>query len=391
MQSRLDFMRDRQTAAARMDEAQRQMEEGAPTESGTLKSEAADWLKRIKFQQSYTSGWSGTLKLPVGLEGGVNNAITLAENQLSLPEISHFFTKFVDLASQKYQVIIVIDELDKLESDEKAQRFLNDIKSVFGLERCFYMVSVSENAMSSFERRGLPFRDVFDSSFDTIIYVDYLNFESARSLLEQRVVGRPIPFFGLSYSLSGGLARDLIRNFRAIMEFRQANVTTDLESICQAVVHADLKAKLRATAISAKKINLEPEVDIFLERLYGLENNFANVPKLLTASHDLLHIASSPNDDKARQLDCEKLGELGEEFATYVYYAGTVLEYFKNTLSQQAITQPASGGSLDDLARARQTLSVNPSITRALLNSFRIAHQLTTPAWPLPPNPNGKP
>jgi hypothetical protein len=350
------------------------------TSAVTLKSEAFDWLKRIKFQQSYTSGWSGTLKLPVALEGGVNNAITLAENQLSLPEIVHFFVKFIELASEKYQVIIGIDELDKLETDEKARLFLNDIKSIFGLERCFYLVSVSENAMSSFERRGLPFRDVFDSSFDNILYVDYLTFESAKSLLEQRVVGRPIPFFGLSYSLSGGLARDLIRDFRSIIEFRQNSPTAnDLESICRAVVQADLKAKFRAAAISAKNIDLEPDGDIFLEELYGLERQIVSDISLLECARQMLKESSHPavNDvDKNVGEKRAALCELREELATYVYHATTILQFFNNGLSETAFTQPKAGGSMDDLARARQILSVNSRITRAMLDTFRSAQNL---------------
>ena len=41
---------------------------------------------------------------------------------------------------------------------EDAQQFLNEIKVLFGIEHCFYLLSVSESAMSSFERPGLPFR-----------------------------------------------------------------------------------------------------------------------------------------------------------------------------------------------------------------------------------------
>jgi hypothetical protein len=72
------------------------------------------------------------------VEGGLNSAVTLAENQLSLPEIVYSFTEFIEMAAKEYQIIIGIDELDKLESDEKAQLFLNDIKSIFGIERCFF-------------------------------------------------------------------------------------------------------------------------------------------------------------------------------------------------------------------------------------------------------------
>ena len=179
---------------------------------------AIDWLESIKFQQSLTTGWSGTLKLPVGLEAGLSSAKSIARQQLTLPEIVQGYIDYLALVRNEYQIIIGIDELDKLESDEKAQRFLNDIKSVFGIDGCFYLLSVSENAMSTFEQRGIPFRDVFDSSFDGIVYIEYMDFQTAKTLIEQRVIGMPIPFIGFCYCFSGGLARDVIRVCRNIME-----------------------------------------------------------------------------------------------------------------------------------------------------------------------------
>lgn len=125
-----------------------------------------------------------------------------------------------------------------------------------------------------------------------------------------------------------------------------------------------------------------------------LENQFAVESELLQASHGLLKIDARPevDDDKERQVGRERLGELGEELVTYVYYATTVLEHFRNTLSETAITGAGKGGHLDDLARARQVLAVNPGITRSLLNAFRGAHKLPTSTWPSPSSSsNGKP
>lgn len=369
----------------RMYEQEKYEKASAEPELAGLAGEATEWLKQIKFQQSYTSGWSGALKLPVGLDGGLNSAVTLSQNQLSLPEIVHFFLKFLDSISSKYKVIIGIDELDKLETDEKAQRFLNEIKSVFGVDHCFYLISVSENAMSSFERRGLPFRDAFDSSFDSIIYVDYLDFEGAKSLIEQRVIGRPVPFFALSYCLAGGLARDIIRTFRSMLELQEEPpARNDLETLGRAVIHADIKGKLRATVISAKKIELE-EVDSLLEKLCEAEENVALEDSLLKATEDLLASRIPPpdqhsqNGDKQMHSKRERINSLMEELATYLYYSVTLLQFFKNSLSEDALTKPAKGGSLDDLAKARQLLAVNPAITRKMLNKFRSAHGLPVP------------
>jgi len=105
-----------------------------------------------------------------------------------------------------------------MESDEKAHLFLNEIKAIFGVPGVFFLVSVSENAISSFERRGLPFRDVFDSSFDTIVYVGHLNLDGSKRILKRRTTGLPEPFIAFCHCLSGGLPRDLIRACRDMVE-----------------------------------------------------------------------------------------------------------------------------------------------------------------------------
>jgi hypothetical protein len=84
------------------------------------------------------------------------------------------------------QVRIGIDELDKIDSVHDAGRFLNEIKVLFGIPHCFFLVSLSEDAMSQFERRGLPMRDVFDSSFDDVVRVGPLDASRSVALLRER-------------------------------------------------------------------------------------------------------------------------------------------------------------------------------------------------------------
>jgi hypothetical protein len=352
--------------------------------STPLAQEAISWLQDIKFQQGFTSGWSGGLKIPLGLEGGVNSAITLAQNQMSLPEIGHSFIRFLRNVSADYKVIIGIDELDKIESDEKAQRFLNEIKSVFGVEGCFYLISVSENALSSFERRGLPIRDVFDSSFDNIIYVGFLNIQDAKNLIEQRVIGKPAPFLDLSYCLSGGLARDMIRTFRDLLELRQIyNEKSDLETLCQTVVRTDLQAKLRALVISIQ--NIKTGVGSFAERLFELDSAISGKESLPTFLQTAVNNSSyfTPplvsQDNKTKQKvdpTAELLVSLHNELSAYLYYSLTILQFFNNSLDQTTLMEAEANGHLDYLAKARQVLAINPTIARSLIKSFRKLHQL---------------
>lgn len=130
---------------------------------------------------------------------------------------------------------------------------------MFGLENCFWLVSVSQSAMSAFERRGLPFRDVFDSTFDVIVEVDYLNLAASKLLLQRRAIGMSVPFLCLCHCLSGGLPRDLIRVARKLLELSRApQASNQLPDLTRALI-ADEQHRMRgAVAIAASEVGLEP-------------------------------------------------------------------------------------------------------------------------------------
>jgi hypothetical protein len=341
-----------------------------------LVEEAQRWLNEIKFQQSFTSGWSGSLKLPLGVSGGLKRARSLAQLQLTLPEIVDGLVRFLRQASLDYQIIVIgIDELDKLESDEKAERFLNEIKAIFGIKGVFYLISVSENAMSRFERRGLPFRDAFDSSFDDVIPVHYLDFGMTRKLLAQRVVGMPIQFQALCHCLSGGLARELIRTSRELVKRAQNSKQRDLASLCQQMVTAELRSRVRAVAFTAEKIKVEPMRGELLRTLDALNRGDSISAELLEATSDGLStwVQSSiaKSGPKRQPRATSRITSLAEEAAVYLRYLATVLRLFDNTLDQASFVAAERDGRIEVLSQAMQALSVNHAVASALLETLR--------------------
>ncbi len=183
---------------------------------GSLANLASRRLEEIRYQQTFTRGWSGALTLPAGFEAGVSADTSFARHAMTYPEVVGRLHRFLALAAESHDVVIGIDELDKLESDQTADKFLNELKAVFGVPGTYFLVSVSQDAMSRFERRGLPFRDVFDSTFDEIVYVHPLSLGEAQTLLGKRVVGLPLIYAGLCHALSGGVPMDLSRGQAAI-------------------------------------------------------------------------------------------------------------------------------------------------------------------------------
>lgn len=366
----------------RLQKEKQQSESQELPERSSLAKIAEDRLKTIKFQQSYTSGWSGTLKLPLGLEAGTNNAVTMAQNQLSLPEIASSFARFIKAVGfAGYKVVIGIDELDKIATDELARQFINDIKSIFGLQNCFYLVSVSEDAMSSFERRGLPIRDEFDSAFDELLYVEHLKFNVAKTLLEQRVLGRPIPFFALSYCMSGGLPRDLIRSFRKVLEVDgpSPGQPPSLSSVCNQLVTNDIVAKALAVRTAARKIKLPVGIDLLVTAMRQLEDAAGTDDALETQARQLLGPTFFPAPATARTVGEEKdteaalnqLRDLAEEIATYILFVVALRRFFTDKLTQADLVAAIDSGRIDKLAQARRYLGVNPAITRSMIDGWK--------------------
>ena len=347
--------------------------------SGVVRN-AMEWLREIRFQQSYSSGWSGSISLPTGLQGGVDATISFAQKQKSLPDIVNAYKDFLEEAANEYHIIIGIDELDKMESDEKAQRFLNDIKAIFGVKGCFYLVSVSESAISSFDRRGLPFRDAFDSSFDSIIYVENMNIEESKNLLARRVIGLPVPFVGLCHCMAGGLARDVIRYCREIVEFaRLSQGENNLSSLCLSLLKSDIESKVRASYISVREIHLEPARTQFIKGLRALRLDSISFDTLLEDSINLLEKKSEISakwDDSLQDAESrERLNsifELIEELGIYLYYSSTVLEFHQKMEAKlRNQDRELDNVAIEGLAEARQSFAFNPINARSIVTMFR--------------------
>lgn len=219
---------------------------------------AQDELRNIEFQRSYTSGWIGSLKVPIGLDLATSGGFTLAERAESLPELVERFRSFVGDVTLAYNnvVLIGIDELDKLKTAQQAEAFLNGVKSVFGIPRCFYLISVSEHALAAFERRGMGFRDAFDSALDDVVQLDFLNLSQARVLLNRRILRLHDPFLQICHMLSGGLPRDLIRHARALLDYaaEQPSSSIGLKEAVEHMAERDLAARLRATSIAIRTV-----------------------------------------------------------------------------------------------------------------------------------------
>jgi energy-coupling factor transporter ATP-binding protein EcfA2 len=352
--------------------------------SGTTLQAAERHLRQIWYQQTFTSGWSGGLKLPFGLEGGIERGTQLAENQLSYPDVVGLYKQFVRSLSRRRQVRIGIDELDKMD-DERARRFLNEIKVIFRVSGCFYLVSVSEDAMAYFERRGLPFRDVFDSSFDDVVRIGYLSYEDSRRVLRRRVVGMPIPFIALCHALGGGLARDVIRAARDVCEestppktdderreegeekgAEKAHAPKTLDDVTKSLCSDELRHKCAAARVAARRLEDPARVTLLSQWLGQVDAASDTIPGL----HDkcgrfrqefVVPLGPSPTADETALREHREALSIALEIVTFAYFTITVRDVMARMLDEESIKRAIEGSAVDGLAQARQAFATNPS------------------------------
>ncbi len=334
-------------------------------------------LKDIWFQQSYTHGWSGSLSVPVGLTVGVEGTTELARQQMSMPDIVAEFRRLIALiVKDDVTVRIGIDELDKIESPDAAGRFMNEIKVLFGISNCFFMVSVSEDAMSMFERRGLPFRDVFDSSFDDIVRVGHLDAEAAIELVQSRVIGMPVLFILLGHCMAGGLARDLIRVVRDIVSIdARGRDERALSEVCEELLQADVAGKAGACVVGCQRLPHDLAVERLQSWLLEMPRAGVTADRLLerctNAERELAFLKSATVEDREGRTPAG----LASEFLAFCYFSATLLEFFTDQRPSESFREVAEAFlghiPIDRLAEARQAFAVHPRAAWDAVSEFR--------------------
>jgi hypothetical protein len=259
------------------------------------------------------------------------------------------------------RVLIAIDEIDRIGAGEPARKFLNEIKAVFDVPGCYYLMSVSTEAQHDFELAGMGLRSVFDSSFDEVVRVDYLDFQLARGLISRSVDGLPEVFVALAYAFSGGLARQLTRSARAIVRQPRGTslaavteklVTDELDRVCKTTSDALTALDDRDGVTKLLRVLVEPDPDLHVLR-----------ERVQTAYAE---------EDTA-------IGDLADRAAARIAFLAVVRDHFTDDLTEVLPAQ------VDALARARRYAGSNPATGLALLDEFSVAWRARPAPAPPPP------
>lgn len=267
------------------------------------------------------------------------------------------------------QVVIAIDEIDRLGTDSQALAFLADIKAILGVAHVHYLLSVSEDVGSAFLRRGLPHRDVTDSSLDDVLHVPPCELAESAEILKRRVRVIDRPYITLAHGLSGGIPRDLIRYTRRLVVIRKKYES--LSDVTQTLVVEELSQTLIGFRTLLAKQQETPGTVSALSSFRDLVASLGAVRERPEAADQLRGALARFVGYEAPGLS-EEPRRLVEEASAYAYFCLTLLDIFGRPDYDDRLT--ATGhhdGHLELLATARQELAVSPHSARDVLDSLR--------------------
>jgi hypothetical protein len=189
-----------------------------PEEVGLLIA-CREMLEVITYQATLSSTKDIALKFQ-WLTGKLTNNKQLAERPLSLPGLTATCTKFLADVAEVFalKVVICVDELDKITDATQLMELLKGIKGILGQDRTHFLLTISEDAMAYFSERLSADRNLIESSFEQIVYLDRIPMDIARKLIAGSVLSKHQDGNNFEkncvilWIFAGGIPREIKRN-----------------------------------------------------------------------------------------------------------------------------------------------------------------------------------
>ncbi|ONI74134.1 hypothetical protein BWI15_12255 [Kribbella sp. ALI-6-A] len=351
--------------------------------SGALARQATAELSRIRYLQTLQSEQGASFaRGPMSLSW--RRARQLAQQPITLPELVRRYRTFAEKVAATppgghgVGLIVAIDEMDRIASAQAAESLLNQIKATFHVPGCIYLVTVSEEALTQFERRVATARTAIDTSFDEVIWLPELDLSESLALLRRRVTGFPDLFLALCHCLSSGVPRDLVRAARSLVDARGEAESDELSALTKVLVNHEIATYLRgvtrdlqqpttsqpAPAMSARATQHAHAVEDPLLRLLLSREHATDASELHAEASNL----ASQGSRRAAELT-----------AVLAYYA-LIHDLFVDhrNVVEAAISEPTSSREralVEAIASVRQHLAISPEFATDTLTDLR--HRLT--------------
>jgi hypothetical protein len=341
-----------------------------PADRSAIGAETRRHLEQLRYLRTYTTNWSASLTPRSFLTLARGYARQRAELPVTLPELVDTFRSYLARVASlqraanggEGRVVIGIDEVDKIRDSDRAEAFLNDIKAIFGVTGCLYLVSLSEDALAGFAHRTPSIRSTFDSAFDELVPVGPMTYRHSEQLLFKRLTGVPRPFIALCHVLAGGLPRDLVRAARALIAVTPSMGEKPLYETAGDLIRRELESLRQAS-------------------VRQLAENGGPGP-LLAALHDRHWPGTTPPHfrdaalrlaDAARHAESDAVRHLCQGLIVSLSFHATVMDAFSPAAVGRLIVclKDRDYAIIDDLAAARYAMRVNAGLAHRLLDQYR--------------------
>jgi hypothetical protein len=350
-----------------------QLCEAAPhgrADRSAIAAETRRHLEQLRYLRTYTTSWSASLVPRSLLTLASGHAKQRAEQPFTLPELVDSFRSYSARVAAwqrsahgtEGRVVIGIDEVDKIRDGDRAEAFLNDVKAIFGVPGCLYLVSLSEDAMADFARRTPGIRSAFDSAFDELLSVGPMTYGHSEQLLFKRVTGVPRPFIALCHVLAGGMPRDIVRTARALIDASPASDEKSLEDMASNLIGRELES-LRQASILQLAENTGP--GSLLAALHGRQWPGSTPRQFTDAAMQIASEAEDMESAPARQL-CQEL------VVSLSFYATAVDVFSAGRDRLVTCLKDRDYAIIDDLAATRYAMRVNAGLAHRLLEQYRV-------------------
>jgi len=143
-----------------------------------LRTLALDHIENLKFHTTLVE--SGDAGISLGnFTSRFKSGKNLATRPLSLPGLTSEFADFLEMTASIYkidgdmgQVVICLDELDKIENPRDLDKLLRGIKGILGRPGIHFLLTVSEDALSAFATRRRMLKGIVESALEEIVLLE---------------------------------------------------------------------------------------------------------------------------------------------------------------------------------------------------------------------------
>ena len=343
-----------------------------PADLSAVAAETRRHLEQLRYLRTYSTSWSASLTPRAFLNFARGSAKQRAEQPVTLPELVNSFRSYSTRVASSLRsasggegrVVIGIDEVDKIRDSDRAEAFLNDIKAIFGVPGCLYLVSLSEDAMADFAHRTPSIRGAFDSAFDEVVPVGPMTYRHSEQLLFKRVTGVPRTFIALCHVLAGGLPRDLVRAARALIDASPADSERSLADVAGDLIGRELESLRRA---SVRQLAENAGPSSLLAALHHPQWPGGTPDRFMDAAVQAAGAARGTESDHIRQW-CQEI------IVSLSFYA-TTLDVFSAGVDRLiTCLKDRDYAIIDDLAAVRYAMRVDGGLAHRLLEQYRMAN-----------------